>query len=113
MTCHQYSLLKRFKRENLERNKRTSAFDSAAAYDMSTILRYVEDKIYLIAHKHQLLALLYHQYIQLRIQFEGAFLLKLENFSEIKVVLSSTSLLSLLLDILSWVFPIPLECYQM
>jgi len=59
MTCHQYSLLKRFKRENLERNKRTSAFDSAAAYDMSTILRYVEDKIYLIAHKHQLLAVLH------------------------------------------------------
>ena len=36
-------------------------------------------------------------------------LLKLENFIEIKVVLSNTSLLSLLLDILSWVFQIPLD----
>ena len=36
-------------------------------------------------------------------------LLKLENFIEINVVLSNTSLLSLLFDILSWVFQIPLD----
>ena len=36
-------------------------------------------------------------------------MLKLENFIEIKVVLSNTSLMSLLLDILSWVFQIPLD----
>jgi len=46
MTCHQYSLLKRFKRENLERNKRTSAFDSGCSiYYENNLER--EDMIYI------------------------------------------------------------------